>query len=184
MFLIFMTNNRKIIYLYISSTFIFLIKINVCLMTPIDVKSNKFCKNAIFSFLKEVESAGILLRTRTKKNWEKHRVFVISSCICMTRCIDKSSMLMILCQMLHKIMNRNFIFDSKINCMTKANRKCSIHPKGYRRHPGCHYNSSFPGNKVFINVFWVLIKFKRKLISLNIIYILKMYIVKKIRLHC
>lgn len=40
-------------------------------MTPIDVKSNKFCKNAIFSFLKEVESAGILLRTRTKKNWEK-----------------------------------------------------------------------------------------------------------------
>lgn len=72
MFLIFMTNNRKIIYLYISSTFIFLIKIIVCLMTPIDVKSNKFCKNAIFSFLKEVESAGILLRTRTKKKTGKN----------------------------------------------------------------------------------------------------------------
>lgn len=40
-------------------------------MTPIDVKSNKFCKNAIFSFLKEVESAGILLRTRTKKKLGK-----------------------------------------------------------------------------------------------------------------
>lgn len=66
-----MKNNRKIIYLYISSTFIFLIKINVCLMTPIDVKSNKFCKNAIFSFLKEVESDGILLRTRTKKKTGK-----------------------------------------------------------------------------------------------------------------